>query len=190
MVVEADLPRDPVCASRLSVYKSGVVSVVVASSFFRAHGPGDRMRFEVVETTPDVFDERRAQIFANAMANENSLDHDVLAVGRQGIRRHLPAAAAEAVSEVIEGVPVGIETLLNLPRKRRNTALWVAAVNDLERPQFGDLVGDAARIVVTGSLDLPVTLLPKAEKIVVLADDLPPAGRNLTQRLACCRPGS
>src|SRR5215470_7307660 len=91
-----------------------------------------RVVSKIFEAPFDVVDEQRADVFSNAMANENSLNHEVLAIGRQRVGRNLPATAAKTVRQIVKSVAACIEAILHLPRKRRNAGLRITAVNDLE----------------------------------------------------------
>ena len=47
---------------------------------------------KIIEGLLEVLDQQRAQIPADAVADQDTLNRHILAVRRQGIRRHLPTA--------------------------------------------------------------------------------------------------
>jgi len=91
-----------------------------------------RVVSKIFEAPSNVVDEQRADVFTNAMAHENSLYHDVLAIGLERVGRNLPATAAKTVRQIVKGVAACIEAILDRPRNRWNAGLRIAAENDLE----------------------------------------------------------
>src|SRR5271170_2507813 len=111
-----------------------------------------------------------------AMANKNALDDKIFAIGRHGVRRDQPPALAQSIGEVVE-------------RKTRRCGVFqfpteagdptVAVINNLEVFELRDFLGEIASQCIALALHLAVALLTKAEKVVVLAYDLPARPREV-----------
>ena len=124
-------------------------------------------------------DEQTGQVAADAVADQDPLDDDVLGVGRQGVGRHLPAARAQPVGQVVQRVPVGIETLFHLPGQGRDARIHFAAENDLEGPHLPDLLGKVLGCLVAGGVDAAVAVTAETQEIVVLGDGLAAGAREV-----------
>ena len=108
------------------------------------------MPVEVCERLAVVVHQQLGQVAAEAVTHQDALDRQVLAVRRQGVGGHLPALGAQPVGEVEQGEPV-VDALLQLPGQRRGCpCCGSAVVDDLERPERGDLIGELHRDVVAG----------------------------------------
>ena len=95
--------------------------------------------------------EQLGHVAADAVADENPLHDRVLAIGRQRIRRDLPAAHAHAVGQVVER-EAGAGRILQRVGHRRQAA--VAVVEHVERAHRGDFLGEELRRVDARLLDL------------------------------------
>ncbi len=122
------------------------------------HRAADRVLAEVGQRAPHVVHEQRGQVAADAVSHKDALDHQVLPVRRHRVGRHLPAAGAQPVGVVVEGVAGAFGVGLQGPGDRRDPGLHVAAEDDPERTHVGDLVGEVAGGVVAGLVHPEVAL--------------------------------
>src|SRR4051794_10255412 len=113
-------------------------SVPEAAALVLPDGDGDRVAVEVGERALVVVEHEVGEVHREAVAGEDPLDGEVLAVRRQCVRGDLPARGAEAVGEVEEREAV-IDTVAELPGEARDAA--VAVVDDLEWAELRDLGG-------------------------------------------------
>jgi len=85
------------------------------------------------------------------------------------VRRHEPAVRAQTIGQVEEreAVPFPVAQ-----RPGHGGQATVAVVEELERAQAGDLLGQVAGGVVAGLVDPPVALAAEPQEGVVLSGDL------------------
>src|SRR5439155_20810514 len=102
----------------------------------------------------------------------NTLHREVGRGPGKSAGRYLPAAGAQPVGEVEQGVP-GILALGDAPGDRGYSGAGIAVAEQLERAQLGDLAGEVLAYLVGGQVNAPVALEAKAQEVVVTGDDLP-----------------
>ena len=102
---------------------------------------------------PDVVEQQRGQVPADALADQDPLHRDVGHRAGQRVGRHLPAADAQPVGQVVERV-AGVFALADPPGDRRDAGGRVAVAQQLERPELDDLAGQVLAGVVAGVVEL------------------------------------
>ena len=112
--------------------------VVVSARLVLSERCRHRMLGKVIESAPEVVKQQLSEIPAEAMANQDALHNKIAAVGGHGVRRHLPAAVAQAIGEIIEG-EAGIRAGLKGPAECGQAA--GSAVDHFERPQLRNFPG-------------------------------------------------
>src|ERR1700720_593032 len=127
------------------------------------------MFFEQRQRAANVFQQKIAEVAAHAVADQDSLDHQILAVLRHRVSRDLPATPAEPIGKIVKREPV-VLALFEHPANRGKPATPV--VDDAEWTHLVEFGRDVLGSVVTGVLDSPVAFETESQKIVVLADDL------------------
>src|SRR5277367_509521 len=104
------------------------------------------------------------------MAHQDALDDEILTAGRHRIGRNLPASRAQPIGKIIKSEIVSC-SIPERPADRWNSPMPV--VNDSKWPHLRYFSGEVVGYVITGILNPPVTFESQAQKIVILADDLP-----------------
>ncbi len=138
----------------------------------RSHGRMNWVLLEVVDRSLHVVDQQRTEIAADTVTYQNPLHREILDIGGQGIGGHLPAATPQPIREVVEAES-RVSAVFHFPAQRRNAALHVAVVNDLERPQFSDFTVYVFRGLVARCMNLSLHFLHQTEEIVVLTNNRP-----------------
>ena len=118
-------------------------------------GNGVRVNAQVRERTPVVIEEEVCEVPTEAVADDDPLDGEVLAIRRERVRGHLPARRPQAIGDVKQ-CERPVDILAQLPGERRNPT--VAAIDDLERAELGDLPGEVAGRPVCGLVDPAIPL--------------------------------
>ena len=147
------------------------------------HGRVHWVLFEVVDRPFHVVDQQRAEIAADAVPDQNPLNRQILHIGGQRIGGHLPAASTQPICQVVEA-EARVDAVFHFPAQRRNARVHLAVVDDLERSQLFDLVGDVLGRVVAGRVNLAVAFPAQSQEVVVLADDLAAGAREVQRDVA------
>ena len=125
------------------------------------------LRLEPRKLPLEVGDEHVRHVVREAAPDDYAQRGEVGPVLRERVRRHLPAALAQRVRDVEDGVVLD----LLLQREREHGKL-VAARQELERPDLGDPPGEPRRDVARVSLHAPEAVVAEPKEVVVLRDDL------------------
>src|ERR1700722_16094085 len=104
------------------------------------------------------------------MADKNALNDEILAIGWHGVGRYQPAALAQSIGKVVERKTRGCG-VFQFPAEAGDAI--TAVINNFEVSELGDLFGEITAQCMALVLHLAVAGFAEAEKIVVLADDLP-----------------
>ena len=72
-----------------------------AAGFFGGHGCVGRVLLEEVDRPLHIRKQQASQVATDSMTDKDSLDHQILAVGRHRIGRHLPATGSQHAGEVV-----------------------------------------------------------------------------------------
>ena len=115
----------------------------------------------------DVAYEHVGEVVREALPHDDAQRGEVGAVGGEGVGRHLPAALAQGIRDVEDGEVVDV--VLELECEDRQL---VAARQQLERADLGDLRREARRDVPRVGLNCVEAVESQAQERVVLRHDL------------------
>src|SRR5580700_11929702 len=159
--------------TRPRMRRSDAVSEVAeAAGLLLGHGHGHRMLAEVSHCVAEISEKQRGHVPAHPQTDQNALHRDIGCAPGKSVGGYLPAAGAQPVGEVEQGVP-RILALCDAPGDRRYPGGWVAVAEQLERAQLDDLGGEVLADVIGRLVNAPVALEAKAQEVVVTGDDLP-----------------
>src|SRR5437016_3017613 len=115
-----------------------VSEMVEPAGLLLGHGHGHRMLAEVSHRVAEVVEEQRGHVPAHPQTDQNALHGDIGRGSSKSVGRYLPAAGAQPVGEVEQGVP-GILALGDPPGDRRYPGAGIAVAEQFERAQLDDL---------------------------------------------------
>ena len=143
-------------------------------------------RLEPRQDATQVGEQQVGEVVAEPATDDDAQRREVGALLRERVRRHLPAALAQRVGDVEDGVALTSSLSVNA-----NTGSSSPRVSSAERPDRLDLVREPHRDLARVALHLGVAVEPETQEVVVLRDHLGAGAREVRARTsACCRRGS
>src|SRR5580698_1784376 len=126
----------------------------------------------MADGVPEVIEQQGGHVLADAQPDQNALHGYTGGCSGEGVGRYLPAAGAQPVSEVEQGV-AGVFAVAYPPGHRRDAGGRIAVAQELERTELDDLRGEVLADRIGRVVDAFVALKAETQEVVVLGDDLP-----------------
>ena len=104
---------------------------------------------EVLDGSLRVIQQKRAEVAADTVPHQGSLDDEISHVGRQSIRRNPPTARPQPVGEIVEAKS-RMSSVPEFPTKSGDASSHLSIVKDLEGPQLFDLAGQVLGRFIAG----------------------------------------